>query len=149
MIETNNDKLKHLIYYSVPTTFDEETIEEILLKSRQNNAQSNVTGALICRSDLYFQYLEGPIDEVNKTFKKIELDNRHKNIQKIKEDETTRRLFASWAMREDPVKSWMWTRTEVKTGILTRIKPKEAFEVFERLSREVDQFDQELGKNKV
>ena len=144
MIETNNDKLKHLIYYSVPTTFDEETIEEILLKSRQNNAQSNVTGALICRSDLYFQYLEGPIDEVNKTFKKIELDNRHKNIQKIKEDETTRRLFASWAMREDPVKSWMWTRTEVKTGILTRIKPKEAFEAFERLSREVDQFDQDL-----
>ena len=103
-----------------------------------------MTGALICRSDLYFQYLEGPIDEVNKTFKKIELDNRHKNIQKIKEDETTRRLFASWAMREDPVKSWMWTRKEVKTGILTRIKPKEAFEAFERLSREVDQFDQEL-----
>ena len=144
MIETNNDKLKHLIYYSVPTTFNEEIIEEILLKSRQNNAQSNVTGALICRSDLYFQYLEGPIDEVNKTFKKIELDNRHKNIQKIKEDETTRRLFASWAMREDPVKSWMWTRKEVKTGILTRIKSKEAFEAFERLSREVDQFDQEL-----
>ena len=144
MIETNNDKLKHLIYYSVPTTFDEETIEEILLKSRQNNAESNVTGALICRSDLYFQYLEGPVDEVNKTFKKIELDDRHKNIQKIKEDETTRRLFASWAMREDPVKSWMWTRKEVKTGILTRIKPKEAFEAFERLSREVDQFDQEL-----
>jgi hypothetical protein len=144
MIETNNHKLKHLIYYSVPTTFDEETIKEILLKSRQNNAQSNVTGALICRSDLYFQYLEGPIDEVNKTFKKIELDNRHKNIQKIKEDETTRRLFASWAMREDPVKSWMWTRIEVKAGILTRVKPKEAFEVFERLSREVDQFDQEL-----
>ena len=144
MVKTNNDKLKHLIYYSVPTTFDEETIEEILLKSRQNNAQSNVTGALICRSDLYFQYLEGPIDEVNKTFKKIELDDRHKNIQKIKEDETTRRLFASWAMREDPVKSWMWTRKEVKTGILTRIKPKEAFEAFERLSREVDQFDQEL-----
>ena len=144
MIETNNDKLKHLIYYSVPTTFDKETIEEILLKSRQNNAQSNVTGALICRSDLYFQYLEGPIDEVNKTFKKIELDNRHKNIQKIKEDKTTRRLFASWAMREDPVKSWMWTRIEVKAGILTRVKPKEAFEVFERLSREVDQFDQEL-----
>ena len=144
MVKTNNDKLKHLIYYSVPTTFDEETIEEILLKSRQNNAQSNVTGALICRSDLYFQYLEGPVYEVNKTFKKIELDDRHKNIQKIKEDETTRRLFASWAMREDPVKSWMWTRKEVKTGILTRIKPKEAFEAFERLSREVDQFDQEL-----
>ena len=144
MIEKNSDKLKHLIYYSVPTTFDEKTTSEILLKSRKNNARTDVTGALICRSDLYFQYLEGPIDEVDKTFKKIELDNRHKDIQKIKEDQTTRRLFASWAMREDPVKTWMWTRTEVKNGILTRIEPKEAFEAFERLSREVDQFDQEI-----
>jgi hypothetical protein len=84
MIETNNDKLKHLIYYSVPTTFDEETIEEILLKSRQNNARSNVTGALICRSDLYFQYLEGPIDKVNKTFKKSSLITAIKISKKLK-----------------------------------------------------------------
>ena len=144
MIEKKNNELKHLIYCSVPTAFDEKTINEILSTSRKNNAQSNVTGTLICRSDLYFQYLEGPIDEVDKTFKKIQLDNRHKNIQKIKEDKTTRRLFASWAMREDPVKTWMWTRKEVENGVLARIEPKEAFGAFERLSREVDQFDQEI-----
>ena len=51
-----------------------------------------------------------------------------------------RRLFASWAMREDALHQGMWLREEVRTGLLTRIKPNEAFDAFERLSREVDQF---------
>ena len=132
--------LKHLIYYSKPTAFDQECLSEILTVSRENNTQTDVTGALICRSDLYFQYLEGPIEAVDNTFKRIRLDTRHSDIHKIKEDKTSRRLFASWAMREDPVHTWMWTREEIKNGLLTRIKPDEAFETFERLSREVDQF---------
>ena len=132
--------LKHLIYVSKPTIFDEQTTATILATSRNNNDKSEVTGALICRSDLYFQFLEGPPLAVNETFKRIKLDTRHSQIHKIKEDNTNRRLFASWAMRQDPVHTWMWTREEVETGLLTRIGPIEAFETFERLSREVDQF---------
>ena len=44
-------------------------------------------------------------------------------------------------MREDPVHTWMWTKEEVKSGLLTRINAMEALETFERLSREVDQFN--------
>ena len=142
MRSTKKPDLKHLIYCSKPTAFDHKCLSEILTISRENNTQTDVTGALICRSDLYFQYLEGPIEAVDNTFKRIRLDTRHSDIHKIKEDKTTRRLFASWAMREDPVHTWMWTREEIKNGLLTRIKPDEAFETFERLSREVDQFDQ-------
>lgn len=134
---------KHLIYCSRPTTFDNKTITEILKTSQKNNVKSGVTGALIWRSDLYFQYLEGPIDAVDQTFKKIKLDKRHSEIHIIRDDSMRRRLFASWAMREDPVKTWMWTQKEVENGLLTKIKPKEAFEAFERLSREIDQFDQQ------
>ena len=140
MRNTKKPDLKHLIYCSKPTAFDQECLSEILTVSRENNTQTDVTGALICRSDLYFQYLEGPIEAVDNTFKRIRLDTRHSDIHKIKEDKTSRRLFASWAMREDPVHTWMWTREEIKNGLLTRIKPDEAFETFERLSREVDQF---------
>jgi hypothetical protein len=139
--ETNESK--HLIYCSRPTTFDDKTTAEILKTSRKNNVKSGVTGALIWRSDLYFQYLEGPIDAVDQTFKKIKLDKRHSEIHIIKDDSTSRRLFFSWAMREDAIKTWMWTRKEVENGLLTKIKPKEAFEAFERLSREIDQFDQQ------
>ena len=140
MRNKKNNDLKHLIYFSKPTTFDDQTTKSILSVSRNNNDKSEVTGALICRSDLYFQFLEGPQLAVDETFKRIKLDTRHSQINKIKEDITNRRLFASWAMRQDPVHTWMWTREEVKSGLLTRISSMEALATFERLSREVDQF---------
>ncbi len=140
MSNKKNKELKHLIYFSKPTILDYETIKNILTISRLNNSKTGLTGSLIYRSDLYFQFLEGPPDAVNDTYSKIQIDGRHSEIHKIHEDMTNRRLFASWAMREDSVRTWMWTREEVKTGILKRIKPTEALDAFERLSRGVDQF---------
>ena len=140
MRNRKQNDLKHLIYFSKPTVFDEANTDNILATSRKNNTETNVTGALISRSDLYFQFLEGPIESVDATFKRIKLDTRHSEIRKVKEDLTNRRLFASWAMREDSVHTWMWTREEIKNDLLARIEPGEAFATFERLSREVDQF---------
>ena len=139
MRSKRSEELKYLIYFSKPTVLDYKTIKSILAISRENNNKTGLTGSLIYRSDLYFQFLEGPPDAVDNTFKRIKLDVRHSDIQKIQENVTTRRLFASWAMREDSVQTWMWTREEVKKGVLARIKPNEAFETFERLSRGVDQ----------
>ena len=140
MRSKGREELKYLIYFSKPTVLDYKTIKSILAISRENNNKTGLTGSLIYRSDLYFQFLEGPPDAVDDTFKRIKLDARHSDIQKIQENVTTRRLFASWAMREDSVHTWMWTREEVKKGVLTKIKPNEALETFERLSRGVDQF---------
>ena len=82
-MRTNLTKaLKHLIYFSRPASFDDETINKILKSSQKNNLESGVTGALIFRSDLYFQYLEGPIEAVDKTFEKIKLDKRHIDIKR-------------------------------------------------------------------
>lgn len=105
-----------------------------------NNKSIGLKGSLIYRSDLYFQFLEGPIDAVNKTYKKIKLDIRHSEIHRIIEDTTNRRLFASWAMREDGLQAGMWPCEKVRNGLLKRIEPNEAFDTFEHLSREVDQF---------
>ena len=140
MINSKNVNIKHLIYFSKPTIFDETHTHEILQKSRENNQKHGITGSLVCRSDLYFQFLEGPIEAVDETFRRIKLDTRHAEIQVVKEDRTNRKLFASWAMREDPVHTWMWTREEIKNGLLTRISANDAFDTFVRLSREVDQF---------
>ncbi len=140
MRSKKNKELKHLIYFSKPTIFNYNTIKDILTISRLNNQRIGLTGSLIYRSDLYFQFLEGPSDALNSTYEKIEADSRHLEIQKIFENITNRRLFASWAMREDSVRTWMWTREEVRSGVLARIKPNEAFDVFEQLSRGVDQF---------
>lgn len=140
MRRKNKEELKHIIYASRPFGFDDTVLKSILLSSRTNNTKSNVTGALICRSDLYLQLLEGPEDGVDQTFQRIQRDDRHLELHPLKEGKTDRRLFASWAMRDDPVKTWMWSFDDVKKGLVKKLSPEEALFVFKRLSREVDQF---------
>ena len=47
------------------------------------------------------------------------------------------RLFPRWAMRDDPVRSWMWSREEVDKGALDTIDAEEAFGIFARHSKEL------------
>ena len=140
MRRKNKEEMKHIIYASRPFGFDDAILKSILLSSRTNNEKSNVTGALICRSDLYLQLLEGPEDAIDQTYQRIKRDDRHLEIHPLKEGKTDRRLFASWAMRDDPVKTWMWSFDDVKKGLVKKLSPEEALFVFKRLSREVDQF---------
>ena len=53
---------------------------------------------------------------------------------------STRRLFANWAMKDDPVQSWMWTKEEIDGRILEKVTEAEAMEIFVKHSRECDQF---------
>ena len=132
--------LKYLIYASTPFGFSQKDLDEILLKSKYNNEANNITGALLCRGDIYCQFLEGPEKEVNKTYSKILLDDRHVNIQMLSSGKVKRRLFANWAMRDDPIKSWMWTREELDNNILQSLTQYDALKIFIKHSREIDQF---------
>jgi hypothetical protein len=115
-------------------------LDHILIKSRYNNDKNNITGALLCRDDLYLQYLEGPEKEIDLTFSKITEDDRHTEIQLLKSGMSTRRLFANWAMKDDPVQSWMWTKEEIDGGILEKVTEAEAMKIFVKHARESDQF---------
>ena len=132
--------LKHIIYASTPFGFSKSDLDHILIKSRYNNDKNNITGALFCRDDLYLQYLEGPEKTIDLTFSKINEDDRHTEIFLLKSGISTRHLFANWAMKDDPVKSWMWTREEIGSGILGKVTETEAMNIFTKHSREVDQF---------
>jgi hypothetical protein len=132
--------LKHIIYASTPFGFSKSDLDHILIKSRHNNDENEITGALFCRDDLYLQYIEGPAKRIELTFSKINEDDRHTEIYLLKSGISTRRLFANWAMKDDPVKSWMWTREEIGNGILGKVTETEAMNIFIKHSREVDQF---------
>ena len=134
------EELKHVIYASKPTFFSDTILKKILRSSRKNNVAWGVSGNLICRSDLFFQILEGPPEAIDNLYEKILTDNRHLEIQKLRDKITGRRLFASWAMKFDPYKNWMWTKDEVKGGALKRLCSDDALAVFEKLARESDQF---------
>lgn len=135
MEEINKEKIKHVIYTSRPTFFDNDVLDGILHTSRANNIKWNVTGSLIFHSDLYLQLLEGPTDAINKLYQKIMADSRHAEITKLRDDRTDRRLFASWTMKSDVFESWMLSR-----GALNELTSGDALLVFDRLARETDQF---------
>ena len=131
----SEEEVRHVIYISRPTHFDHLVLEEILTKSRSNNPAIGITGNLIYHSDLFLQLLEGPHLEVHKLYQTILADNRHADIVKLRDETFSRRLFASWAMKNDGHQSWMLSRSEI-----ARMNNDEALQLFDRLAKENDQF---------
>ena len=108
--------LMQLIYCSRPFGFSERALGDILATARLNNRRDGITGLLLCRSDLYVQMLEGPRERVTRCFSRISLDDRHVDVTLIWAGDALARLFPDWEMRDDPARSWMWTRAAVRAG---------------------------------
>ena len=67
-------KLMQLVYCSQPFGYSLEILSAILIASRANNRKYDITGALICRSDIFLQLLEGPEQQVKNTYEAIQKD---------------------------------------------------------------------------
>ena len=128
--------MKQLIYASRPFGFDEGGLNSILSIARRRNSERNVTGALICRADIYLQLLEGPADAIAATYERIKRDDRHLEVTLISEEEVEERLFPNWSMLDDPARSWMWSQEEVAAGKLAAALPAEVRAVFTRIAAE-------------
>jgi hypothetical protein len=122
-----------LVYSSRPFGFDLSMLGNILMRSRRNNARDDITGALICRADLYLQWLEGPKDAIEATYAKILKDDRHLDIVRRITRPATERLFPQWSMRDDPAEGWLWSQDEVDNGALDRAEAIEFIRIFERV----------------
>lgn len=110
--------LFHLIYSSTPFGYDAADLRGILLKARQNNTVRGITGALVCRHDVFVQYLEGPKNAIEATYAKIVRDDRHVDVTLRSSGKIEERLFKDWAMLHDPVQSLIWSVEEVDAGAL-------------------------------
>ena len=121
-----------LIYCSQPFGLDDFTLGSILTSARHHNERNGVTGSLICRGDLFLQMLEGEAEVVQSTYARILRDPRHVDAKRLYVGEAAERLFAGWSMRQDPMRSWMWSREEVAAGAARRATPEEALGVFQR-----------------
>ena len=126
--------LIQIIYVSQPFGFDEPTLAGILLDARHCNERDDVTGALICRHDIYLQMLEGPEDRVRAAYARILQDDRHAGVKELMDRKIQHRLFANWAMLHDPAKTWIWTEEEIANAALDRAEPEEIMKVFKDLS---------------
>ena len=128
--------LTQIVYASRPFGFDMSVLDDILTISRRRNSQVDITGTLICRSDMYLQLIEGPEAAVQITYERIKLDDRHVELNLLLSRTVTERLFPKWAMRDDPARSWMWSPEEVAAGALAAATPEQVIAIFEQLASE-------------
>lgn len=88
-----------LLYCSqVKSGFSEEILKEILLTSRENNRRNRITGVLVHGGGLFMQVLEGPEQNVLRTYMKILDDKRHTDSRIIHITPVKDRLFENWTM---------------------------------------------------
>jgi hypothetical protein len=73
-------------------------IDDILSKSRRNNALVGVTGALMFSAGRFGQVLEGPQAAVEATFERIQQDARHGDVALLEFVPISDRAFDTWAM---------------------------------------------------
>jgi hypothetical protein len=66
---------------------------------RRWNPARGITGLLVCGSGVFFQWIEGPRDNVMQLMDRIRADPRHEHIVTLSETEEVReRLFPEWDM---------------------------------------------------
>ncbi|MBV0912835.1 BLUF domain-containing protein [Anianabacter salinae] len=121
------------IYSSRPFGFDTAILSGILLDARRLNDRDGITGALICRNDIYLQLLEGPEDKVCDALERIKRDDRHVEVTLHVAETVTGRMFGEWAMLHDPAVTWIWSPEDIDAGAAERATPEEITGFFTRL----------------
>ena len=73
-------------------------VQDIVHRSRRNNAIAGITGILIWTGSVFLQAIEGSSDAVWRLLEVIEADHRHLGIMIISEKTIDQRLSPDWAM---------------------------------------------------
>ncbi len=92
--------LHNIVYCSRAVhSVDKEALEKIIATARHHNPRFGITGLLVFGRGVFFQWLEGPKDNVTSLFKMISADARHSDVVLLtQEDEFRERLFPNWDM---------------------------------------------------
>ena len=91
-------ELTRLIYASTHSGTTAQALDEILQSSRNNNAQDDISGALVVSDEDFMQVLEGPRTAVARCFSRIMADPRHHNIHVLSSGDAEDRFFSQWDM---------------------------------------------------
>ena len=88
-----------VIYTSVATVpFSIADLRTLLTASRLRNSSAEVTGHLLFDGLHFLQALEGPEAAVKSTLDRIAADSRHRDVNVLRMDPVTGRLFGEWSM---------------------------------------------------
>ncbi|MBY6204932.1 BLUF domain-containing protein [Halomonas denitrificans] len=74
-------------------------VARILTVSRRNNRNGSISGLLHFAEGRFFQYLEGPADEVDALYARICRDDRHTEVRRLTRRPLARRRFDGLPMK--------------------------------------------------
>ncbi|WP_181707613.1 BLUF domain-containing protein [Chthonobacter rhizosphaerae] len=92
--------MHQLIYFSRNTMSGDllKGLKEILGVSQRNNQRDGVTGSLIFDKVWFLQILEGNLEIIQATYKRIEKDSRHREATVMTVRPLIQRQFPDWGM---------------------------------------------------
>lgn len=92
--------LHHFAYCSrVAVGVDEAEVGRIVESAQRHNLDHGITGVLIFNRGVFFQWIEGPVDQVKRLIANLHGDPRHFDIVSLSQSEDKReRLYPNWEM---------------------------------------------------
>ncbi len=92
--------LYQLVYCSrAAADVDDDAVQRIIRSARRRNPEQGITGLLVFGSGVFFQWLEGPRDNLGALMVRLQADRRHHDIVVLDSSEEVReRLFPDWDM---------------------------------------------------
>jgi len=90
----------HTVYCSRASLgIDEPAVDRIIASAHRLNPGRGITGLLVFGSGIFFQWIEGPRDNVLELMATLKADARHRDMVTLEESEEVReRLFPDWSM---------------------------------------------------
>lgn len=93
------DSVFHILYTSAARElFSSDVLEDLLIQSRDFNAENNITGLLLYCDGSFMQLLEGQEADVTQLYSRIRADTRHRNVVTMVSREAPERWCQDWAM---------------------------------------------------
>ena len=88
-----------IIYASASTKpFTHKELVELLKVAREKNMALDVTGMLLYHAGSFLQVLEGPDENVEAIYAKVQKDSRHTNFLLLARETIEERAFEHWSM---------------------------------------------------
>lgn len=123
---------------SAVSLLDEAELLHILQDARRDNDLHQITGVLLYNDGTFFQYIEGPADNLQKIYAKIRKSRQHRGIIELSTEAVQTRRFPEWYMgffqpsKDDILRLSNKIWWNASTQLTTKDKPEgiELLEVF-------------------
>lgn len=106
----SRSELCAVVYRSTAVrAFSAVQLDQLALAAQSRNQSESITGVMVYDDRHFFQWLEGPVDSVDRVMQSIQNDSRHVDIDILDRQMIDHRSFAGWSMKlATPARDVAW-----------------------------------------